>query len=75
MWDDSTKAETLLSSALFKDEKSKKHASMRETVDEEHKLSTKRLKTAFFHASSHKVSKEVLTRHPLWGASRSMDGT
>lgn len=44
MWVDSTKPETLPSSALFKDGKCKEHVSMRETVDAEHKISTKKKK-------------------------------
>lgn len=44
---------------------------MRETVDAEHKLSEKqRLKPAFFYAFP-QVSKEVFTKYPLCGISRS----
>lgn len=50
MWDDSTKPENLLSSALFKDVIQQEHVSMRKTIDAEHKLSTKVLKI-FFYAS------------------------
>lgn len=66
MWDDSTKPETLLSSALFKDEKYKEHVSMREIVGAEHK----KTENSIFLCLFPQVSKKVLTRHALWGASR-----